>query len=330
MRNPGSGMASVLVIGTTRGVFALREDEAEWKLLGQGLPNRSIECLELGPDGIWAGTSGNGMARSSNLEEWQPLVNELSGRGVHAILFHPEQPGIGLYGTAPAGLHLGVNSGMSIQELPALKQHPGSSHWTYPSAPYRSRLHRLFLHPRDSNVIVVGILSGGVYLSADVGQSWHERVSGVGRHILDLHLHPAAPARLYATTPIGYFVSENLGEEWVECNSGLAYTYANSLALYPGEPDVAFLASHRTAQGGGGIYRTQNAGKRWEPCAGLPFQADLLYTSVIVSHNQLLVGTNRGDVYLSRDLGTTWGKIRAALPPITCMKLASAPAPKGA
>lgn len=323
-------MASVLVIGTTRGVFALREGEAEWKLLGQGLTNRSVECLERGPDGtLWAGTSGNGMARSTNLEDWQPVVNELSGRGVHSILIHPEQPGIGLYGTSPAGLHLGVNNGASTQELPALRSHPGASHWTYPSPPYRSRLHRLYLHPRDSNVVICGILTGGVYLSADIGQSWHERTSGVGRQILDLQLHPNTPARLYATTPIGFFLSENLGESWQERNQGLAYPYTNAVAVYPAEPEVAFLLAHRSAAGGGGIYRTQNAGQRWEPCSGLPFQADLLYTSVIVAHNQLLVGTNRGDVYLSRDLGTTWGKIRAALPPITCMKLAGAPATKG-
>lgn len=324
-------MGSVLVIGTSQGVIVLGEGETEWKLLGQGLTGRLVQCLNVDQGGcLWAGTAANGLARCDDRATWQTVVNPLSGASVHAIAFHPAQSGILLCGTAPATLHLSLDAGHTVQELPMLRQHPGAGHWTYPAAPYRSRLHRLFLHPRDPNVVVAGVLTGGVYVSGDVGQTWHERQTGVGRHILDLAMHQGAPNRLYAATPIGYYVSENFGESWEERNAGLAYPYVSALAVYPTEPDIAFLAAHKTAQGGGGIYRTQDAGLRWEPCAGLPFDSQLLYTSLAVGHNQLIVGTNRGDVYQSRDLGSTWGKIRAALPPVQCLKLAEAPAMKGA
>jgi hypothetical protein len=324
-------MGSVLVIGTSQGVVALGEGDAEWKLLGQGLTGRAVQCLSVDLNGgFWAGTAANGLARCQDLADWQPVVNNLSGASIHSLAFHPAQPGIVLCGTAPAALQLSLDGGHTLQELPMLRQHPGAGHWTYPSAPYRSRLHRLFLHPRDSNVLVAGVLTGGVYVSGDVGQTWHERQAGVGRHILDLTMHPGAPSRLYAATPIGFSLSDDFGETWQERTSGLAYPYVTAIATYPTEPDIVFLAAHKNAQGGGGVYRTQNAGTRWEPCAGLPYEPQLLYTSLVVGHNRLIVGTNRGDVYQSRDLGSTWGKIRAALPPIHCLKLAEAPVMKGA
>ena len=315
-------MPAVVAIGTSKGVFVLAETDGEWKLLGQGLNGLHIHCLQPTDNAqLWAGTDGNGLQYTSNLQDWHPVVNELSGRGVHSLVFHPKQSSVMLCGTSPASLFLSVDRGKNFEELPALRKHPSSDHWSYPDAPYRSRLQRLYLHPHDLDVIYAAVLSGGFYLSGDVGQSWQERTKGLGRQVLDLQGHAMLPGRLYACTPIGFYVTENLGEVWLERNNGLAYLSAAALAVHPEEPNVVFLSSHRSAAGGGTVYRSPSAGQRWEACEGLPFGADLRYSAMAISKDQFVVATNQGDLFLSRDLGSTWGKVRAALPPITCLCL---------
>jgi hypothetical protein len=316
-------MPAILALGTQQGVYVLTEGDGEWKLLGRGLSNRAIHCLASNSQGILAGTPA-GLFRSSNLEEWQPLINEVGALGIHSLAVHPQQPSVLLCGTSPAGLWLSVDHGQSFQELAALKRHPGSSHWTFPEAPYRSRLVRLFLHPTDAEVICAGVHTGGFYLSGDVGQSWHERTAVIGRQIHDLCQHPLLPGRLYGCTPVGFFLSENLGEAWESRNQGLAYLYSTCLAVHPEEPNVVFLASHRNAQGGGAIYRSSSAGTRWEACSGLPFKPDMRYTAMVTNDHLLVVGTSAGEVFCSRDLGGTWSKVRSNLPPIQSLHLISA------
>lgn len=289
--------------------------------MGRGLPFYEVTCLQRHPKGHWmAGTANNGIQVSETGVEWHPLANDLSGKGVYSLAFHPQQPEVVLCGTAPASLQLSLDGGKSFQELGALKRHPGSTHWGFPEPPYRSRLSRLFLHPRDPNVLLVGIHSGGVYLSGDVGHSWQERSKGLGRVVHDLQLHPEAPGRLYGCSPIGFFLSEDLGEQWQERNAGLAYLNSGCLGVLPSDPDVVFLTSHQTSRGGGTVYRSQNAGQRWEACAGLPFGSDLRYTALALHSQSILVGSSGGEVFWSGNLGTTWEKIRSNLPPVTTLR----------
>lgn len=315
-------MSAVLAIGTAKGAFVLAETPDEWKLIGQGLTGLHVNCLQSTTDAqLWAGTAANGLSYTANLEDWHPVVNDLSGRGIYSMVFHPKQPKVILCGTAPASLFLSLDRGREFQELPALRKHPSSDKWSYPEAPYRSRLHRLNLHPHDLDVVYAAVLSGGFYLSGDVGQTWQERSKGLGRVVTDLQGHALLPGRLYACSPIGFYVTENLGEEWMERNHGLAYLNTGVLAVHPEEPNVVFLSSHNSAEGGGTVYRSSNAGQRWEACEGLPFAAKLRYTAMAITHDRFMVANNHGDIFLSRDLGSTWGKIRTALPPVTCLKL---------
>lgn len=315
-------MSAILAIGTTNGVYVLAENPGEWKMLGQGLLGRPVHTLAATPQAqLWAGTAATGLFVTSNLEDWQPVVSDLSGKGVHSIVFHPKQRGVMLCGSAPASLWLSLDAGKSFRELPALRQHPSATHWSYPEPPYRSRLQRLYLHPHDLDVVYASILTGGFYLSGDVGQSWQDRSKGLGRVVHDLQGHAMLPGRLYACGPTGFYVTENLGEAWIERSQGLAYLHTGALAVHPEEPNVVYLSSHRGPAGGGGIYRSANAGQKWEACSGLPFAADLRYTCMAVSHSHFFVATNTGDIFLSRDLGSTWGKIRTALPPIQCLTL---------
>lgn len=312
-------MSEQIAIGTSNGVYVLASHGGEWKIVGQGLLGKSIRCFARTSQRLWVGTDSSGLACTQNLSDWHPVVNSLSGVAITSIAVHPEQSSVLLCGSAPVALHLSLDNGLQFQELPALRQHPGSSHWSHPTPPYRSRLQRLYLHPRDANVLIAGICTGGVYLSGDVGQSWHERTQGVGRQIHDLAVHPAAPSRLYAATPIGFYLSDDMGEHWQERNHGLANLHTGAMAVHPENPDILFLTAHRNAQGGGAIYRSSSGGQRWEVCEGMPFQPSHRYDALVIAGNSLLAGNQSGEVYLSRDLGSTWGKIRSALPPVTCL-----------
>ncbi len=314
-------MSEVVAIGTQRGVFLLSEVGPEWTLVGQGLSQFEVTCLRVTANSrLLAGTSGNGISYSDDHVEWRPLANSLSGRGVYSLELHPEQAEVMLAGTAPASLQLSLDSGQNFQELETLRKHPSASNWSYPEPPYRSRLLRLYLHPKDSNVFLAAVQTGGVYVSGDVGQSWHERSKGLGRTIHDLQIHPEAPGRLYAAGPIGFYLSENLGESWQERNSGLAYLHTGALAVYPDDPDILFLSSHHNARGGCALYRSSNGGQSWQACAGLPFESHLRFTCLASKAGYVMMGCSDGGLFLSRDLGVTWGKVRSNLPPLTCLK----------
>lgn len=315
-------MSAILSIGTNNGVYVLGETPGEWKLMGEGLYGRQVTCLQPSDSGqLWVGTAQSGLHLSKDLESFSPVFNDLSGHGIYSLVFHPKQSSVILCGTAPASLHLSLDSGKKFQELSALRHHPSASKWSYPDPPYRARLHRLFLHPTDLDVICAAVLGGGFYLSGDVGQSWHERSKGLGRLVHDLQGHPLLPGRLYACSPIGFYVTEDLGESWQERNHGLAYLHTGCLAVHPEEPNIVFLSAHRNAQGGGAVYRSPNAGQRWESCEGLPFSADLRFPCMAIRGSYFVVASSSGDLFLSRDLGSTWGKIRTGLPPISCLSL---------
>src|SRR5262249_4527468 len=91
----------------------------------------------------------------------------------------------------------------------------------------------------------------------------------------------------------------------------------NGITVDPSNPAIAY-AMLTTAGGGGGVWKTTNAGLRWTQVAGLPNQPTY---ALVIDQRQasgapsgfLYVGTQVG-VFASITNGATWSALGAALP----------------
>jgi hypothetical protein len=107
------------------------------------------------------------------------------------------------------------------------------------------------------------------------------------------------------------------------------------MAAHPHDPDTVYIVpiesdEYRcTPEGKLRVYRTQNAGKSWEPMTrGLP-QKDALETILRDSMATdtcdpagIYFGTRSGKVYGSSDDGKSWRAIIEGLPPVVCVRAA--------
>jgi len=107
------------------------------------------------------------------------------------------------------------------------------------------------------------------------------------------------------------------------------------MAIHPEDPDCAWIvplesdAFRCTPEGKLRVYRTRNAGKRWDPMTkGLP-QKDA-YETVLrdamavdsLDPAGVYFGTRSGKLFASTDSGKSWTALLEGLPPILAVKAA--------
>ena len=107
------------------------------------------------------------------------------------------------------------------------------------------------------------------------------------------------------------------------------------MAMHPHDPNTVYIVPIEsdefrcTPDGKLRVYRTRDAGRSWEPLTrGLP-QRDALETVLrdamatdSLNPAGVYFGTRSGQLWGSRDGGSSWTLIRAGLPPIVCVKAA--------
>lgn len=131
--------------------------------------------------------------------------------------------------------------------------------------------------------LLLGLRGVGAWLSRDGGQTWMRgdqielsarseplQATDLGEHLNGLWEHPLLSDRLYAASRRGFFRSDDGGFTWQRAQQGLDRLHADGVAVLPGAPDTLLLsASSRPpgggeAEAGGALFRSPNAGLRWE------------------------------------------------------------------
>ena len=105
------------------------------------------------------------------------------------------------------------------------------------------------------------------------------------------------------------------------------------MAIHPRDPDCAWIVPLEsdefrcTPEGRLRVYRTHDAGARWEPLTnGLP--QDGAYETVLrdalavdpLDPVGVYFGTRSGKIFGSRDEGETWTEVLDGLPPVVAVK----------
>ncbi len=188
----------ILMVGTVKGAFIFHSDRSrrEFKMAGPYFKGQEVFSAAYLPDKnaprMLMGAKSQHWGSTVNWSEdfgasWHepadgnikfPAGSELSLNAIWALEPAPlVGPNVVFAGVDPAALYRSDDRGETFRPNEALLNHPERSYWMPGFGGLC--LHTVLPDPRDSNRMIVGISSAGVYRTDDGGKSWTRRNKGV-------------------------------------------------------------------------------------------------------------------------------------------------------
>jgi hypothetical protein len=300
-------MTDLLAIGTRKGLWLARSDDGRrtWTVDGPHLLAQEVAAVSIdtrGPAprvlaGIQYGHWGPTVMWSDDLgSSWQETDHGAIRfpEGTDTALARvwqlrpdtAERPGVVWAGCEPHSLWRSADGGCSFELVRGLHDHPHRPTWQPGGG--GGAVHTVLPDPASDRV-TIAMSTGGVYVSEDGGEKWEPRNRGI---------------------LAGFLPGEE--PEYGQC--------VHKVAVDAGGPDRLYAQNH------GGVYRSDDAGRRWSSIAeGLP--ADFGFPIVsspttpgtawvvpLVADMQRVPPDGRLRVHRTRDAGETWTEVGAGLP----------------
>ena len=307
--------AVTLLVGTKKGAFIIRSNEAreEWKL--EGPLFKGWEVFELTSDprveGKWLAATGhfiygscvqiseNGGRIWKQIEK-SPSYSEATGFKLNNIwCIHPsveEEPGVYYAGVDEAGIFRSEDGGETWEELNALSGHGTREEWMEGAGGLCC--HTVQIDHSNPSRLWTGISAVGVFRSEDRGKTWNIRNEGlsiispaegtpdVGSCVHSLALDPTNSDRLFQQNHRGVYRSTDGGDSWKAIENGLKQQqFGFPIAMDPNDADTVYVIPQesdefRHAEGGKlFVSRTKDGGESWHSLRnGLP---ENCYTGVL-------------------------------------------------
>jgi photosystem II stability/assembly factor-like uncharacterized protein len=370
-------MASKLLVGTRKGLFVFERNNGKWSVtqtafLGDQVPmvlsdprNQSLyAALNHGHFGSKLHRSTNGgktwteitvpafPTKPADAPELKcPMRGILIPWNVELIWSletgGADQPGVLWCGTIPGGLFHSKDHGQSWELVHSLWNRPERAKWMGGGYDYPG-IHSIFVDPRDSRRIILGVSCGGVWVSEDGGDTWRNRAQGMRATYLppdqggdpdvqDPHRMvqcPGAPDYFWAQHHCGIFKSTDNLESWQAVEPVAPSGFGFAVAVHPREPNTAWFVPavkdelRIPVDGKLVVNRTRDGGRTFTACTkGLPQEQayDLVYRHALEVNpdgNRLAFGSTTGSLWFSDDQGDSWEILSAHLPPIFCVRWA--------
>ena len=358
---------TLLAVGTAKGLFLGRSaDRRAWQWTGphflmQGVYSVAIDRSGASPRILVGADSshwGPQVFRSDDLgATWQEPARsavrfpESTGTSLERVWqLQPagaQQPGVVYAGTEPAALFRSTDGGESFALVESLWRHPQREEW---GAGFGGQgMHTVLVDPRDPGRLTVAVSTGGVYRSADGGESWAPSNTGVearflpesdrypefGQCVHKIAADAGDPDRLYLQNHGGVYRSDDAGSSWQPIDSELPADFGFAIAAHPRHPATVYVfplvADYERLPPGRRcrVYRTEDAGRTWQALEkGLPQEAhygvvlrDALCTDDAEPAG-VYFGNRNGEVYGSADEGESWGLLTEHLPGVLCLRAA--------
>ena len=244
-------------------------------------------------------------------------------------------------GTLPGGLFRSTDNGDSWDLNRPLWDDPRREAWKGGGAD-QPGIHSICVDPRDPRHIILGVSSGGAWITHDSGLSWQLTGRGMRAEFMppdlqfepnlqDPHLIaqcPANPDILWVQHHNGIFRSVDGAGSWTEITGVSPSSFGFAVAVHPDDPDTAWFIpavkdeKRYPANGAVVVNRTSDAGKTFTTLTkGLPQQHayDLVFRHALdidASGTTLAFGSTTGSLWISEDSGDSWQTISTNLPPI--------------
>lgn len=360
----------LLLVGTMKGAFVLRSDPSRknWEVGGPYFPGRAIYAMAYdsrdGRNLLWAAVNssywGSYLSTSKDFgKNWTepetygvkfPEDAENSVKQIWQIVpGNAAEPDTLYCGVEPAALFRSDDAGQSWSLVKGLYDHPHRPQWQPGGGGLC--LHTILPDPNNKDRMHIAISTGGVYRTDDGGKNWEVRNKGVraqflppdqwypefGQCVHKIVSHPSNPKRLFLQNHWGLYRSDDGGDSWQDIANGVPSDFGFALEIDHHNPDTAYIIPLEsdefrcTPEAKLRVYRTQNAGKSWEPLTnGLP-QENAFETILRdgMSGDQLkptglYFGTRNGKLFGTNDGGESWSAIEEGLPAVVCVKTAVA------
>ena len=169
-------------------------------------------------------------------------------------------------------------------------------------------------------------------IRADFFPNKHPRY---GECVHKIDNNPDQPDTLYLQNHGGVYRSEDYGKNLIEIRKQLSSDFGFPIGVNKTKPDVAYvvplIGNGRSAPDGSfRVWVTRDAGKAWSPTGrGLPNRAyfGVLREAMAVDAEEpggIYCGTTDGQIYYTRNEGSTWERMAENLPRVTSLSLLAA------
>ena len=350
-----------LLVGTKKGLFALEGDDGAFEITARAFAGEPVEFATRDPRSgrylacVTSAFYGPKLFLTDDpAGEWEQAEGLALPEGAEKALERlwavvpGEDDGLLYAGGAPGVLFESRDGGTSWELNQAFWDQPTRPDWS-PGAGGMC-LHSIATWPGDPSRVALAVSAVGVWLSDDGGTSWRHGNTGLYPRYMpedkredtidlcvhNMHRHPKRPERLFMQFHGGVYRSDDAGESWVSIAEGLPSDFGFPLVLDPDDPDSAYVIplvadlDRTTPDGHVRVYETRDAGATWiERGDGLP-QENAYLTILRQAFARegsgpgmgLYFGATSGDVFGSRDAGTTWFTAATKLPPVHSVRVA--------
>lgn len=365
-----------LLIGTRKGAFVLSCSGARqnWRLsaplyLGHIVYHTILDPRDqktilmaaktghLGPTIFRSRDRGATWTEAKSPPAFPRAVADSDGRAVESVFWltpgHWSEEDVWYAGTSPAGLFRSEDGGDTWEPVSGFNDHPLYAEWTKNGpTPGGQLLHSILIDPSARNQMYLSISVGGVFESADQGQSWAplnrgcdadfmpEQIVDYGHDPHCVVLHPLKPSRLYQQNHCGIYRLDRPSDQWIRIGRNMPESVGDigfPIVLHPRNPDCAWVFPMdgstvwpRTSPGGKpSTYATYDAGQSWtRQDKGFPTK-DAYFTvkrqamtADTCDSVGLYLGTAQGEVWSSYDAGESWRCLVSYLPEIYSLTVA--------
>ncbi|MFZ1701499.1 MAG: YCF48-related protein [Pyrinomonadaceae bacterium] len=293
---------SILLVGTTAGVWMSRNSGADWEKISSSTMPVNIDSLVMDPrstDVMYAGTWWRAYKSTDAGKNWRLIKNGMiDDSDVFAVTLDPRNPEH-VIASACSGIYESSNGGERWAKIQGI-----------PSQSRRTR--DILQHPTLPGVVYAGTTEG-FWMTTNGGKSW-ALTTQRNLEINSIAVHQDEPNRVFiGTNNYGLMVSNDGGRNFVQTNGNFS-----SRLTYFVTPDLQqhnrlYAATHNTATGGGYFFVSSDEGRTWTPGRNLdtarlrPFALKQDPSNP----NLLYLGTNLG-IYRSLDRGNSWSALPAA------------------
>lgn len=262
---------------------------------------------------------------------------------------HANEPNVWYAGTSPQGLFRSDDGGVTWALFSSINDDPQYIEWmgsVQDGTPDGPKMHSILIDPRDPKHLYFAMSSGGVHESTDGGATFRPLVRGMevveGFDATTLTFHdphcvrmcPSRPDRLYQQNHCGIYRLDRPGEEWIRVGRAMPKRVGDvgfPMVVHPRDADTAWVFPmdgqtvwpRTSPDGTPAVYGTTNAGRTWRRLAGGMPASQAWWTvkrQAMTADARdpigLYFGTSSGELWASRDEGTSWNNFARHLPEI--------------
>ncbi|MDH4069019.1 MAG: hypothetical protein OEV30_01205 [Ignavibacteria bacterium] len=289
----------------------------------------SIDVVNDNPQIIYVGTASGGLWKSeSGGTDWKPIFDTLAVASIGAVAVDQQNPAIVWAGTGEGNPRNSMTNGDGIY-----KSIDGGRSWSLMGLKDTRAIHRVIIHPGNSDVVYVGALGApwgenperGVYKTTDGGATW-KKILYVDEKtgVADLVMDPSNPNKLIAAMweyrrwpwffksggpGSGLLVTFDGGATWTKRTDKDGLPEGDlgriGLAIAPGKPErvYALIESKKNA-----LYRSDDGGFKWTKVSDKNIgNRPFYYADIYVDpHNENRIYNLYSVVSRSEDAGKTF------------------------